>query len=125
MILIFVKDHLRFLGLNVSKNLKDKSALLWSCLMFVSLGIFTIPTFCFFLFEASTFPDYVNSFFFTICGLLGFSFKINLLLEKTNLNQLIIKLEETFKKRRNLNLFTINLYLYIITTNDVKHIFRC
>lgn len=122
MILIFVKRHLRFLGLNDSKNNADKSksAFLWSCLTFVSLGIFTIPTFCFFLFEASTFSDYVNSFFFTICGLLGFSFKISLLLEQTNLNRLIIKLEQTFVQRRNLNvIFTID---YIFTS--LKLFFR-
>ncbi|XP_055309036.1 uncharacterized protein LOC129572943 [Sitodiplosis mosellana] len=71
--------------------------------LFVSLGIFTIPTFCFFLFEAVTFADYVNSFFFTSCGLLGISFNATLLWEKSNVNQLIVDLEDTFKQRRQQN----------------------
>lgn len=104
MILEFVRNHLRLLGLLHLPNDEDKRvkfAYIWNYLVFISLGIFTIPTFCYFLFEATTFSDYVNSFFFTTCGILGFSFKANLLHEKSKLNQLIIRFDEICNERRN------------------------
>lgn len=103
MFLKFVKKHLRLLGLlNYDEEDEFGSfAYIFIGFVFISLGIFTIPTFCYFLLEATTFSDYVNSFFFTICGILGFSFQINLLLEKSKLNHLIIKLEEMAGERRN------------------------
>lgn len=104
MILEFVKSHLEFLGLLHRQTSNSKNALstyLRNSLVFISLGIFTVPTFCFFLFEAVTFADYVNSFFFTSCGLLGISFNATLLWEKKNVEQLIVDLEQTFKERRN------------------------
>lgn len=114
MILEFVRNHLRLLGLLHLPNDEDKRvkfAYIWNYLVFISLGIFTIPTFCYFLFEATTFSDYVNSFFFTTCGILGFSFKANLLHEKSKLNQLIIRFDEICNERRNyLNFSLQKLY---------------
>lgn len=104
MILEFVKPHLEFLGLLHQRTSTSKCAFrsyLRSSLVFVALGIFTVPTFCFLLFEAVTFADYVNSFFFTTCGLLGISFNAVFLWEKSNVNRLIGDLEDTFKQRRN------------------------
>lgn len=103
MILKFVKIHLTFLGLLNPEQPVAKSLILnyiRNCLVFISLSIFTIPTFCFFLYEAVTFADYVNSFFFTSCGLLGISFNAVLLWEKDNVNQLIADLDNIFEKRR-------------------------
>lgn len=101
MVLKFVKSHLQFLGLLYPKA---NTTCMRNCLVFLSLAIFTIPTFGFFLLEAVSFAEYVNSFFFTSCGLLGISFNAVLLWEKSNLNELILELDGTFKKRRNLSL---------------------
>lgn len=102
MILRFVKIHLKLLGILQSHDKRWSTSVLRIGLVFASLGIFTIPTFCFFLCEAVTFDDYVNSFFFTSCGILGISFYTLLLWEKTNINHLIANLEETIQKRSKL-----------------------
>lgn len=110
MILKFVRNHLRLLGLFHLPNDDNKHvkfAYIRNYLVFVSLGFFTIPTFCYFLFEATTFSEYVNSFFFTLCGLLGISFKANLLLAKPGINQLIIKFDEICSTRRNFSIFVL------------------
>lgn len=117
MILEFVKNHLYFLGLlHLPTNGTDQvlSTHIRSCLVFISLGIFIVPTFCYFLFEAATFAEYVNSFFFTMCGLLGASFNAVLLWEKSNITQLIAKLEEIFNKRRNFLAKLLMIYRYIL-----------
>lgn len=111
MILKFVKIHLKFLGL---LNPQDYFR---NCLVFISLSIFTVPTFCFFLYEAVTFADYVNSFFFTSCGLLGISFNAVLLWEKVNVNQLIIDLDNIFQKRRT---FLLYIFYKILIMNKKK-----
>lgn len=105
MILKFVKQHLKLLGiLYPQDNPSSRNVVLSylrNCFVFISLGFFTIPTFGSFLFEAITFADYVNSFFFTLCGVLGISFNALLIWKKTNVNQLIADLEAIIILRRN------------------------
>lgn len=64
--------------------------------------------------EAATFPEYVNSFFFMLCGLLGISFNAALLWQKTKVIQLIGELEDIFDKRRtfSLALITFNIIFF-------------
>lgn len=117
MIFAFVKFHLKFLGLldQPKSNLRHEILVyVRNCLVFISLGFFTVPTFCFLLIEAVTFADYVNSFFFTSCGLLGVAFNAILLWEKTNISQLIADLEDTFTKRRNNSFVPFNYSFEIL-----------
>lgn len=99
MILHFVTVHLKLLGIIQSHGKQWSSIYIRILFVFASLGIFTMPTLCFLLCEAITFDDYVNSFFFTSCGMLGISFYAVLLWEKANINKLIVDLEYTVQKR--------------------------
>lgn len=104
MVLQFVGKHLNFIGvLDRSSRATQRTVNLLhakSCLVFISLAIFTVPTFFYCSLEADKFSDFVNSFFFTLCGTLGVSFQSVLLYGKSHVNKLIVDITEIFNQRR-------------------------
>lgn len=107
MVLEFVRKHLEFMGILFPPGLQHAMRFLYihNGFVFISLAIFTIPTFCYCIFETNTFSQLVNSFFFTLCGTLGISFQTVLLYGKSSVNQLIIDISEIFHRRCTLSLF--------------------
>lgn len=119
MILEFVRNHLILLGILEPHNGYDHNGNSWfiyfrNGFVFISLAVFTIPTFCYFLFEAATFNDSVNSFFFTSCGILGMSFYAVLLRESDQIHYIIVKLEETFELR------SIGIFLFCVSNTELN-----
>lgn len=112
MVLNFVNNHLYLLGIvNWSNDATQRIVKILhnhSCFVFVSLGIFTVPTFCYCCLEANKFSEYVNSAFFTMCGMLGISFQSVLLYGKSQVNQLIVEITEIFNRRRKFVTITFN-----------------
>lgn len=125
MIIKFVSRHLQFMGIlypssDVLQYAKI-SVYIKIGLVYISLAIFTIPTLCYCIFEADSFYELVNSFFFTWCGTLGISFQSVLLYGKSQVNQLVDEITEIFKQRRKLSflrlVFIIVQFTYYIFLN--------
>lgn len=108
MILNFVGKHLKFMGILYPSNDAVHYAKIFHYIqcgfVYISLGIFTIPTFCYCVFEADSFYELVNSFFFSWCGTLGISFQSVLLYGKSKVNQLFVDITEKFNQRRKFSL---------------------
>lgn len=119
MILKFVCGHLQFMGILDPSNGAPQDTmrflLIHNCFIYISLGIFTIPTFCYCILLANTFPEFVNSVFFTLCGTLGISFQSVLLYGKSHIKQLVTDIGEIFNHRRMcLSFLVINKSMCIL-----------
>lgn len=118
MVLKFVSNHLYFLGIVHWSNDANQRIVKFlhthSSFVFISLAIFTVPTFCYCCLEANKFSEYVNSFFFTMCGMLGISLQSVMLYGKSQINQLIVDIAKIFNQRRK---FSMNFQMMTVCHN--------